>query len=109
LSREGVLRNLPKEPTCKGCHFGYVHDTKKDVRSLECRLCHAPERSVTIERAPGLASLRFAHRDHLPFACSECHREVELSVTTAVPLPTAEHCVKCHDRSDVASGRRESS
>ena len=104
LAPEGFLRGLPREPTCGGCHFDYVHDTKKDARSAECRLCHDPDNRVKIARAPGHASLRFAHGDHLGFACSECHREVELSATTAVPLPTAESCTRCHDRR-MARGR----
>ena len=97
LASDGVLRGLPLEPTCRGCHFNYVHDTKKDIRSAECRFCHAPEGRVTIARAPGHSSLRFTHGDHARFTCSECHREVELSTTTAVPLPTAESCTRCHE------------
>jgi nitrate/TMAO reductase-like tetraheme cytochrome c subunit len=98
LAPDGILRSLPKESTCKGCHFNYVHDTKKDVRSAECRLCHNPESRVTITRAPGYASLRFAHGDHLTFACAECHLDVEVSTTTAVPLPATDSCTRCHDR-----------
>lgn len=98
LASDGMLRTLPPELTCRGCHFNYVHDTKKDVRSAECRLCHDGESRVTITRAPGYASLRFAHRDHVAFTCSECHREVEVSTATAVPLPAADSCTRCHDQ-----------
>ena len=98
LAPEGVFRSLPKEPTCAGCHFDYVHDTKKNVRSAECRLCHDPDSRVMIARAPGHSSLRFAHGDHLNLPCSECHRDVELSTATAVPLPAVDTCTRCHDR-----------
>lgn len=104
LAAEGILRGLPREPTCKGCHFNYAHDTKRDVRGAECRLCHNAENRVRITRAPGYASLRFAHGDHLTFACSECHRDAELSTTGAVPLPAADACTGCHERR-MASGR----
>ena len=92
-----ALIAYPLESRCKTCHFGYKHDTTKNIRLPQCVLCHNPDRPQTMARASGFATLRFSHADHQPFACQECHTEVDMRMALSeMTLPGVLSCKKCH-------------
>jgi hypothetical protein len=94
---EPALIHYPLEPVCGKCHSGYIHDTAKDIRASECRLCHDADHAVMLTRAAGFATLRFSHATHQVFTCQECHTEMDLMTSLAeVTLPGVETCMKCH-------------
>lgn len=99
-SRSSVDNLLPTELECRGCHaIDRSQPAKQATPTAACAACHPGYTpGAVVERTYVMASpLKFDHAAHARQACDACHgdlRKVDLATTR--DLPTMQSCLSCH-------------